>query len=31
VLLGPIKNPIGGAKLFFWAIQVDNSPKAGTG
>jgi hypothetical protein len=30
VLLGPITNPIGNAKLFFWAIHVDNSPKAGT-
>jgi hypothetical protein len=30
VFLGPIANPIGNAKLFFWAIHVDNSPKAGT-
>jgi hypothetical protein len=30
VLVGPIANPIGTAKLFFWAIHVDNSPKAGT-
>jgi hypothetical protein len=27
VFLGPIKNPIGNARLFFWAIHVDNSPK----
>ena len=30
VFLGPIKNPIGNARLFFWAIHVDNSPKGGT-
>jgi hypothetical protein len=30
VFLGPIKNPIGNAKLFFWAIHVDNTPKGGT-
>ena len=30
VFLGPIENPIGNAKLFFWAIHVDNSPKGGT-
>ena len=30
VFLGPIKNPIGNAKLFFWAVHVDNSPKGGT-
>jgi hypothetical protein len=29
VFLGPIKNPIGNAGLFFWAIHVDNSPKGG--
>jgi hypothetical protein len=30
VLLGPVRNPVGDAKLFFWAIHVDNSPKGGT-
>ena len=30
VFLGPIKNPIGDVKLFFWALHVDNSPKGGT-
>ena len=30
VFLGPIKNPIGNAKLFFWIVHVDNSPKGGT-
>lgn len=30
LFLGPIKNPIGNAKLFFWAVHVDNSPKGGT-
>jgi hypothetical protein len=30
VLLGPIVNPVGNARLFFWAVHVDNSPKGGT-
>jgi len=29
VFLGPIINPAGNAKLFYWAIHVDNSPKGG--
>jgi hypothetical protein len=29
MFLGPIKNPVGEAKLFYWAIHVDNSPKGG--
>jgi hypothetical protein len=29
MFLGPIENPVGDAKLFFWAIHVDNSPKGG--
>jgi hypothetical protein len=29
VFLGPIKNPVGDAKLYFWALHVDNSPKGG--
>jgi hypothetical protein len=29
VILGPIENPVGDAKLFFWAVHVDNSPKGG--
>ena len=28
--LGPIKNPIGDVKLYFWALHVDNSPKGGS-
>jgi hypothetical protein len=30
LFLGPIPNPIGEAKLFFWGVHVDNSPKGGT-
>ena len=30
VLLGPIKNPVGDAQLYFWAIHVDNTPKGGS-
>ncbi len=29
VLLGPVENPVGDAKLYLWAIHVDNSPKGG--
>jgi hypothetical protein len=29
VLLGPVSNPVGDAKLYFWAIHVDNTPKGG--
>lgn len=30
VFLGPIANPIGNVRLFFWAIHVDNTPQGGT-
>ena len=29
VYLGPIANPVGDAKLYFWALHVDNTPKGG--
>jgi hypothetical protein len=29
VLLGPIVNPAGDVKLYFWAVHVDNSPRGG--
>jgi hypothetical protein len=29
VLLGPVENPVGDAKLYFWAVHVDNTPKGG--
>ena len=30
IFLGPIKNPVGDVKLYFWAVHVDNSPKGGS-